>query len=143
MHYIVANPANYGIESYTPVLPSYSQERKNNSIQELTSALETLHSINSEKLDGKGNYAYRLMLPYLENERKGMLLYYYANPLSPSSGMQSQLPILLAEYTFRSKQDVTDYLALLDQTDTYFEGIGEYLHEQAKEGLCPITPWKK
>lgn len=135
MHYIVANPANYGIESYTPVLPSYSQERKNNSIQELTSALETLHSINSEKLDGKGNYTYRLMLPYLENERKGMLLYYYANPLSPSSGMQSQLPILLAEYTFRSKQDVADYLALLDQTDTYFEGIGEYLHEQAKEGL--------
>ena len=67
MHYIVANPANYGIESYTPVLPSYSQERKNNSIQELTSALETLHSINSEKLDGKGNYAYRLMLPYLES----------------------------------------------------------------------------
>lgn len=135
MHYIVANPANYGIESYTPLLPSYSQERRNTSLQELTSAIDTLHSINKDKLDGKNCYAYQLLLPYLENEKNGMLLYYYSNPLSPSSGMQSQLPILLAEYTFRSKQDVNDYLALLDQTDTYFQGIGEYLREQAGKGL--------
>ncbi len=135
MHYIVANPANYGIESYTPLLPSYSQERRNNSLQELTSALDTLHSIDRNKLDEKNGYTYRLLLPYLENEKNGMLLYYYANPLSPSSGMQSQLPILLAEYTFRSKQDVEDYLELLDQTDTYFQGIGEYLREQAERGL--------
>ncbi len=135
MHYIVANPANYGIESYTPLLPSYSQERRNTSLQELTSAIDTLHSINKDKLDGKNSYTYRLLLPYLENEKNGMLLYYYSNPLSPSSGMQSQLPILLAEYTFRSKQDVNDYLALLDQTDTYFQGIGEYLREQAGKGL--------
>lgn len=33
--------------------------------------------------------------------------------------MQSQLPVLLAEYTFRTKRDVTDYLALLDQIDDY------------------------
>lgn len=135
MHYIVANPANYGIESYTPLLPSYSQERRNSSLQELTSAINTLHSIDKDKLDGKNSYTYRLLLPYLENEKNGMLLYYYSNPLSPSSGMQSQLPILLAEYTFRSKQDVNDYLALLDQTDTYFQGIGEYLREQAGKGL--------
>lgn len=135
MHYIVANPANYGIESYTPLLPSYSQERMSNSLQELTSALDTLRSISSDKLDEKNGYTYRLLLPYLENEKNGMLLYYYANPLSPSSGMQSQLPILLAEYTFRSKQDVEDYLGLLDQTDTYFQGIGEYLREQAEKGL--------
>ena len=64
-----------------------------------------------------------------------MLLYYYVNPLSPSSGMQSQLPILLAEYTFRSKQDVDDYLSLLDQTDSYFEGIASYLKDQSAQGL--------
>ena len=64
-----------------------------------------------------------------------MELYYYANPLSPSSGMQSQLPILLAEYTFRSQQDITDYLVLLDQTDSYFEGITNYLMDQSSYGL--------
>lgn len=135
MHYTVANPANYGIDSYTPTLPSYSRERRENSLQELTSALKTLNSLDSGKLGTQEAYTYRLLLPYLENEAKGMSLYYYANPLSPSSGMQSQLPILLAEYSFRNRQDVEDYLSLLDQTDSYFEGIASYLRDQAEQGL--------
>ncbi len=135
MHYTVANPSRYGIDSYTPTLPSYSKERRNNSIKELASAIETLQGIDIAKLNDGNAYLYRLLLPYLENEKNGMLLYYYANPLSPSSGMQSQLPILLAEYTFRSKQDVDDYLSLLDQTDSYFEGIASYLKDQSAQGL--------
>lgn len=135
MHYTVANPSRYGIDSYPPTLPSYSKERRNNSIKELASAIETLQGINIAKLNEGNAYLYRLLLPYLENEKNGMLLYYYANPLSPSSGMQSQLPILLAEYTFRSKQDVDDYLSLLDQTDSYFEGIASYLKDQSAQGL--------
>lgn len=135
MHYTIANPSDYGIDSYTPILPSYSKERRINSLKELASSLKTLHSLNDTKLNALDAYTYRLLLPYLENEKNGMLLYYYANPLSPSSGMQSQLPILLAEYSFRSKQDVDDYLSLLDQTDTYFEGIASYLKDQSAQGL--------
>lgn len=135
MHYTVADPANYGIHSYTPTLPSYSAQRRENSLQELASALETLHSLNSNKLGAQEAYTYHLLLPYLENEAEGMSFYYYANPLSPSSGMQSQLPILLAEYSFRTRRDVEDYLALLDQTDTYFEGIASYLRDQSEQGL--------
>lgn len=135
MHYTIANPSSYGIHSYTPALPSYSKERRQNSLEELASAIETLHTIDASKLNAQNAYIYRLLLPYLENEQSGTLLYFYANPLSPSSGMQSQLPILLAEYAFRSKQDIEDYLALLDQTDSYFEGIVSYLKDQSAQGL--------
>lgn len=135
MHYTIANPSDYGIDFYTPILPSYNRERRINSIKELTSSLQRLNSLNAAKLNAQDAYTYQLLLPYLENEKNGMFLYYYANPLSPSSGMQSQLPILLAEYSFRSKQDIEDYLALLDQTDTYFEGIASYLKDQSAQGL--------
>lgn len=135
MHYTIASPANYGIKSYTPTLPSYSKERKSNSQKELTASIQALQKLDAAHLNEDDSYTYRLLLPYLQNEKEGMELYYYANPLSPSSGMQSQLPILLAEYTFRSKQDVTDYLSLLDQTDTYFEGITDYMKEQSAQGL--------
>ena len=118
MHYTVAYPSNFGLDSYTPVLPSYSPERRENSCEELTSSLQFLHGLDERKLNESDSYTYRLLLPYLENEKKGMELYYYSNPLSPSSGAQSQLPILLAEYTFRSRQDVEDYLELLNQTDS-------------------------
>ena len=135
MHYTVASPASYGINSYTAILPSYSKENRANSMEELTKSLELLHSIDAHKLNREEEYTYQLLLPYLENARQGMLLGYYDNPLSPSSGSQSQLPILLAEYTFRSKRDIKDYLSLLDQTDTYFEGISSYLKEQSAAGL--------
>lgn len=59
--------------------------------------------------------------------------------------MQSQLPVLLAEYTFRTKRDVTDYLALLDQIDDYFASL--LLYEQEKgchqASLCLPAPQKK
>lgn len=135
MHYTIAHPSDFGIRSYTPKLPSYSQEGVNNSKQELQQSLDLLRSLDSRKLREEDAYTHQLLLSYLENERLGMELYYYANPLSPSSGMQSQLPILLAEYTFRSQQDIADYLALLDQTDSYFEGITNYLMDQSSYGL--------
>lgn len=135
MHYTIASPSAFGIKSYEPVLPSYSKTQKNNSFRELTSTLNMLKALDANRLTENDAYTYRLLLPYLENELEGMKLYFYSSPLSPSSGMQSQLPILFAEYTFRSKQDVEDYLSLLDQTDTYFQGILDYLNEQAKAGL--------
>lgn len=135
MHYTIAEPSSYGIDSYTPVLPSYSRERKASSLNELANSLQLLNSIDSRKLNDKEAYTYSLLVPYLVNEKYGMSLYYYSSPLSPSSGMQSQLPILLAEYTFRNQRDIQDYLSLLDQTDTYFEGIADYLKEQAANGL--------
>ena len=49
--------------------------------------------------------------------------------------MQSQLPILLAEYTFRNRRDVEDYLSLLDQTDEYFASLLVYEQEKAQAGL--------
>ncbi len=49
--------------------------------------------------------------------------------------MQSQLPVLLAEYTFRTKRDVTDYLTLLDQVDDYFASLLLYEQEKAAAGF--------
>ena len=43
--------------------------------------------------------------------------------------------ILLAEYTFRSKRDVEDYLSLLEQTDQYFASLLLYEQEKADAGL--------
>lgn len=135
MHYTIAYPSDFSIDSYEPVLPSYSRERRSSSLKELSSTINMLNSLDTHRMTEKDAYTYRLLLPYLQNEMEGMNLHFYSNPLSPSSGMQSQLPILFAEYTFRSKQDVSDYLALVDQTDTYFQGILSYLKDQANAGL--------
>ena len=49
--------------------------------------------------------------------------------------MVSGLPVLLADYTFRTKKDVEDYLGILEQTGTYFDALIRYEQEKSSAGL--------
>lgn len=135
MHYTLAHPENYGITEYAAVLPCYSSEGRDASIQTIEEYLDKLYKMDSEKLSDDNRYTFHLLCRSLEDSLEGYDFSYFEEPLSPSSGMQSQLPILLAEYTFRSEQDVKDYLTLLDQTDEYFASLALYESEKKAAGL--------
>ena len=135
LHYTLANPADFGITDYTPTLPCYSKENDIQGQLTLENTLSALQKIDPDKLSSQDAYTRQLLTRTIENSLSMSSFPYYAEPLSPHSGMQSQLPILLAEYTFRSKKDVEDYLALLDQTDEYFASLLTYEQEKAAAGL--------
>lgn len=135
MHYTIANPQDYGIADYEVILPCYDAGNRAENNQVLTEYLDTFGSLDTSKLSEEDAYTLSLLLSYLETSLALNQFDYYEEPLSPSSGMQSQLPILLAEYTFRTKQDVEDYLKLLDQTDEYFLSLLTYEQEKAAAGL--------
>lgn len=135
MHYTLAYPENFGIHDYEVILPCYSAIDYLHSQATTENLLASLKKIDATKLSESDAYSHKLLTRSLENSLQLNNYAYYEEPLSPSSGMQSQLPILLAEYTFRDKQDVTDYLALLDQTDEYFSSLLRYEQEKAAAGL--------
>lgn len=135
MHYTIAHPEDFGIYDYEPSLPGYSPEGSRQGQITTENALAGLRSIRREKLTPSDAYLCRLLTRYLENSLRLSGFSYYSEPLSPSSGMQTQLPILLAEYTFRSRRDVEDYLALLDQVDEYFASLLAYEQEKSGAGL--------
>jgi len=135
MHYTLANPKNFGIEEYEAILPCYSALSHLHNQAATENLLTSLAKINPKNLSESDAYALKLLVRSLDNSLTLNSFPYYEEPLSPSSGMQSQLPILLAEYTFRSKQDVIDYLSLLDQTDEYFASLLRYEKEKAATGL--------
>ena len=112
MHYTIAFPSDFGICEYDPVLPGYCADASRQGQISLENTLASLKSLNRNKLEASDAWLHRLLVRYLENSLTLSSFSYYNEPLSPSSGMQSQLPILLAEYTFRSKRDVEDYLSL-------------------------------
>ena len=56
-------------------------------------------------------------------------------PLRPTTGIQSQLPVLYEEYRFRQPADVEDYLALLALTGDYFNQIIRFEQQKAQAGL--------
>lgn len=133
LHYTLASPEDYGL-SLSATLPCY-QPGSAGSSTALQDTLDKLNEISPEKLSRNDAFTYQLLQQYLKLQIKGEAFAYYDDPLSPSSGMQAGLPILLADYNFRSQKDVEDYLSLLDQTDTYFEGLAIYEQEKAAAGL--------
>ncbi|MCH5344120.1 MAG: DUF885 domain-containing protein [Acetatifactor sp.] len=135
MHYTLAYPANFGIYDYKATLPTYSAESRHASQAATEELLHTLGELKPQKLSPSNRYTYILLMRSLKSSLELSNYTYYEEPLSPSSGMQSQLPILLAEYTFRTRRDVEDYLALLDQTDDYFLSLLTFEQEKAKAGL--------
>lgn len=133
LHYTLAYPENYGLDTEA-VLPSYTFEEDGGKSQ-ILATLNSLSQISPEHLSEDDAYTYHLLVRYLNLRLRGTDYPFYSEPFSPSSGMQSGLPILLADYTFRSTEDVEDYLKILDQTDTYFDGLIQYEKEKASKGL--------
>lgn len=135
LHYTLASPEDFGIYDYSPTLGCYRAEDSRQSRVAAENTLAALNELHRDRLSETDSWLWLLMTRSLENTLALNDYPYYSDPLSPASGAQSQLPILLAEYTFRSKKDVEDYLALLDQTDEYFASLLAYQQEKAAAGL--------
>lgn len=135
MHYTLANPEDYGIQQYEAILPCYDGDKRQAGIVSLEESLNFYQGLNRSKLTDRDAHTVNLLTAYLENTLALSLYPYYEEPLSPSSGMQSQLPILLAEYTFRNRRDVEDYLDILSQTGDYFSSLLDFEKEKKEAGL--------
>ena len=132
LHYTLAYPENYGL-SADPILPSSFTAVDTRA--QVTEWQRRLSCIDPQKLDPQDRYAYLLFDRFLALTLEGADFTYYTDPLSPSSGMVSGLPVLLADYTFRTKKDVEDYLGILEQTGAYFDALIRYEQEKSSAGL--------
>ena len=135
MHYTIAHPQDYGITEYEAILPAYDKNTVQLSLEELQKKIQLYDQINHSKFSPNDTLTLNLLQKYLKTLWHLSQYPYLDEPLSPSSGMQSQLPILLAEYTFRNRRDVDDYLCLLSQTGTYFSSLLTYEKEKKEAGL--------
>lgn len=134
LHYTIAYPEHYGFPEQA-VLPVYTKDTSAQEKTELLSLLSVLSEMKAENLSSEEAYTLALLSRFLQQRLSGTAFPYYSEPFSPNSGVQSGLPILLADYTFRRKQDIEDYLSLLDQTDEYIAGLLQYETEKAEKGL--------
>lgn len=141
MHYTIAHPDVFGIRDYEAVLPGYVSGSRQAQLEDLTKQIRFWTKLSDRGLSDADAYTRRLLALSLENTYQLQSHAYYEEPLSPASGMQSQLPILLAEYTFRTERDVEDYLSLLSQTGDYYDSLLVYEQEKAAAGLLmsPVT----
>ncbi|MCI8598912.1 MAG: DUF885 domain-containing protein [Lachnospiraceae bacterium] len=135
LHYTLSDPAANGIEDAPVTFGPYLPESAGNSAAALENALETLSSFSRQELSEANGLTYDILNLQIQNELALTPYTLYGEYFSPTLGTQAQLPILLAEYTFRTEEDIQDYLALLSQLDTYYESLMQFEQEKSQAGL--------
>ena len=134
LHYTLKEPSNYGIYDVLP-LPVYESGDALDTYNELHKNLLTLEKIDVSSLSANQSFTYEVLKDYLEEHLELEKYPYFAEPLTPNSGVQTTLPILLAEYRFYDTDDIETYFEILSALPSYFEGLIQYETEKADAGL--------
>ena len=135
LHYTLAHPENFGITDYEISLGSYGVDDFKENVRELEEMKDRLLRFNRKNLSKEQRLTYDILLDYVETELSVKDLTLYTEVLGPTTGYQSQLPVVLAEYTFRTRRDIEDYLSLLSQMDEMAGQIIAFEEEKAQAGL--------
>ncbi len=135
LHYTLAYPENFGITEYEPGLGSFDMEEMQKSYDEMLLLKEELEAFPYEELTKEQKFTYDIMMDYIETELSVKDLLLYSEVLGPVTGYQAQLPVLLAEYRFRTVQDIEDYLALVALVDDMFAELIEFEKAKSEAGL--------
>ena len=135
LHYTLAKPENYGIKEATISLGDLSPENFQKRKEELQQLQKNLSSFTPEKLSKENQMIYDILKLSFATQLSVADDYLLTEPLGPNLGIQAQLPVLLAEYTFRSPDDIKDYFALLSSIPEYFKSIIKFEKEKSLKGL--------
>lgn len=135
LHYSIENPEAYHIEEAQLKMPVYQPGTAADDVYSLSLLSARLKKYNPTSLSDQNQYLYHLLDSYLDNVKLTASYPYLSEPLSPSSGAPSELPILLAEYRFDDAADVELYLSILEQIPAYFDGLIVFEREKSEAGL--------
>lgn len=134
LHYTLKDPATFDLEDLPVSLGAYNCDARELCVS-LENMLCQMEEFNRSRLSSDNRLTYDVLRDYLSSSLKTAPFLLYEEPLSPLTGMQSQLPILLSEYPFYDRQDVKDYLTLLSQVPDYFSSILAFEKEKADAAL--------
>lgn len=135
LNYSLENPEKFGIQITETTLGEYSVQNMNKGVILTENYLNRLNSYDYEALSHEQRITYDVLKSYLETDLNFGNFIYYNESLGPTTGLQAQLPILLAEFSFYEKEDIDRYLDLLSCVYDYFKDIAEFEREKSKRGL--------
>ena len=135
LHYMLKDPSSYGIEDFKPTLGDIDLATLEQDEEYISTELDGLKQFDYNSLTEDQKLTYDVIEGYLETEEKAKGFTYYQSVLSPTIGLQAQLPVTLAEYKFYTKKDADDYIEILNLLKAYFEGIIGFEQAKSAKGL--------
>ena len=134
LHYTLRSPSDYGIADIPATYGSLSSDSVAAKAS-VRNVLSSLQEFDPDTLSSENALTFKILDTYLKNASTGTDYLLYQEPLGPVSGIHTQLPVLLSEYSFYDTQDVETYLALLKETPSYFDSVNRFEQKKAASGL--------
>lgn len=135
LHYSITNPTAYNITASEPTLGRFSSTLLTEMPVYTKAAQNTLHSFSYDTLTKEQQLTYDILQSVFDLTLSAQGMELYHEQLGPTTGIQAQLPLLLAEYRLETVEDIETYLALLPCVYTYFSDLALYERERAATGL--------
>ena len=134
LHYTLKNPKEYDIRENEVTFGTFPTDNKN-----LLAAVENLEEVlktfDYNKLSVENSVTYDVLKCYLNMTERDAEYILYNEPMGLVSGVQTQLPVILSEYSFYEQSDVDTYLQLMKTTPEYFASLLKFEQKKSKAGL--------
>lgn len=134
LHTLLEHPDEYGITDYDVTLGRIDTDSLDDT-SDITQCITELTAFDRNFLSKKQTITYDYLLSYLQTRLCYSDLDLYDTQLTPTIGIQIELPLVFSEYTFMEKKDVDEYITLLCDVDSYFANLIEYENMRANKGL--------
>lgn len=134
LHYTLKDPDLYKIKEPAPSLGTFQMDPVF-TCAALENALYVLHSFSRSQLNASQQLTYDILEAHFNQNLVLAPFCLYDEPLAPLTGIQSQLPLLFAEYPLHDEEDVVLYLELLTKTPAYFQSLCQLEFSRQKSGL--------
>lgn len=135
LNYSLAHPEDYGITEPVISLGSYTLDEMKKTLVDAENTLAVLNRYDYDDLTKEQQLTYDILKESLTLEKTSGNMLLYHEILGPTTGLQAQLPVLLAEYNFYTKQDIDTYVKLLPMIYDYFEEICAFERLKSEAGL--------
>lgn len=132
-NFLIENPEAYGLERVPSAWPKVNFSGMDEYFTDIEKYLSELSTFSYDSLTYEQQLIFDILKTYLEAETSYKDCYLFTSPFS-TDGIVSQLPIIFAEYIFYNKQNVEEYLSLLETLQDYIKDSLEYEKKRSEAG---------
>ena len=124
LHFFLSNDADYPDADMS--LGDYTYESMQDAQPFYIEQIKTLKKMDYNALDSKRQLTYDVLMEHFQGELDYSDLCLCSEDLSPTIGIQAQLPMIFSEYDFHNQSDIEHYFSLLKSIPEYYSGICDF-----------------
>lgn len=133
MNFLIECPENYGISRISSTWPETDLSGMEEYFTNISRFFDELNTFHYDSLTCEQQLIYDTLKTYLETETTFKNCWMFVSPFS-TNGIPSQLPLIFTEYTFNDRQDIEDYIGLLETLQNYVKNALEYEETRMDQG---------